>query len=78
MFFIIGILIGLNLGIRVVMGEVRELQVKGHVSTRGRARLTFGDIASVSLRGGVFLLVPVLIGFGLDWAFGTTVGDLFG
>lgn len=77
MFLIIGILIGSNLAIRIVMGEARELRLKGRVAVRGRSRMTARDVGSVVLKGGIFLLVPVAIGLGLDAWFDTTLGDLF-
>lgn len=78
MLLIIGILIGANLAIRIVMGEARELRLKGRVAVRGRSRMTASDVGAVVLKGGIFLLVPAAIGHGLDMWFGTTVGTLFG
>ncbi len=77
MFLIIGILIGSNLAVRIVMGEARELRLKGRVAVRGRSRMTASDVGAVVMKGGVFLLVPVAIGLGLDMWFGTTLGTLF-
>lgn len=78
MFLILGVLIGLNLAVRIVLGEANELRLKGRVAVRGSTRMTFGDLATIALRGGIFLLVPVAIGVGLDAWFGTTVGELLG
>lgn len=77
MLLIIGILIGFNLAVRIVMGEARELRLKGRVSVRGRSRMTARDVGAVVLKGGIFLLVPAAIGHGLDIWLGTTVGTLF-
>lgn len=77
MFLIIGVLIGMNLAIRIVLSEARELRVKGRVAVRGRSRMTASDVGSVVLKGGIFLLVPVAIGLGLDLWFGTTLGTVF-
>ncbi len=78
MFLIIGILIGSNLAVRIVMGEARELRLKGRVAVRGRSRMTARDVGAVVLKGGIFLLIPAAIGIGLDMWFGTTLGALFG
>lgn len=78
MFLTVGILIGFNLAVRVVMGEARELRLKGRVSVRGRSRMTARDIGALALKGGIFLLMPAAIGHGLDIWLGTTVGTLFG
>lgn len=77
MLLIIGILIGTNLAIRIVMGEARELRLKGRVSVRGQTPITFSDLAGIVLKGGLFLLAPMAIGAGLDFWLGTTVGTLF-
>lgn len=77
MFLIIGILIGSNLAVRIVMGEAQELRIKGRVAVRGRSRMTASDVGALVLKGGIFLLVPVAIGVGLDMWFGTTFGTLF-
>ena len=77
MFLIIGTLIGSNLAVRIVMGEARELRLKGRVAVRGRSRMTASDVGAVVLKGGIFLLVPVAIGLGLDIWFGTTFDTLF-
>lgn len=77
MLLIIGLLVGMNLAIRVVIGEARKLGLKGHVSVRGQTPITLRDLAAVALKGGLFLVVPVAIGVGLDYLLGTTVGALF-
>lgn len=77
MLLIIGVLIGFNLAVRIVMGEARELRAKGRVSVRGRSRMTVRDVGAVVLKGGLFLLIPAAIGYGLDIWFGTTLGTLF-
>lgn len=77
MFLIIGIILGLNLAIRVVLSEAREYQIKGRVSFRGRTRLTFRDIASIAARGALFLLLAAAIGLALDLALDTTLLELF-
>lgn len=77
MFLIVGILIGFNLAVRIVSGEARELRLKGRVAVRGKTRLTASDVGGVILKGGIFLLVPVAVGLGLDTLFGTTLGALF-
>lgn len=77
MFLIIGILIGFNLGVRIVMGEARELRLKGRVAVRGRSKMTASDVGALVLKGGIFLLVPAAIGHGLDLWFGTPLGALF-
>lgn len=77
MLLIIGILIGFNLAVRIVIGEARDLRLKGRVSVRGRSRMTAREVGAVFLKGGIFLLLPAAIGHGLDMWFGTTVGTLF-
>lgn len=76
MFLFIGILIGFNLSVRIVLAEAREARLKGRTGTRGRTRLKLGDYATMTWRGGVFLLVPIAIGLLLDVAFGTTIGEI--
>ncbi len=78
MFLIIGILIGSNLAVRIVLGEAQELRLKGRVAVRGQSRMTARDVGAVVLKGGIFLLIPAAIGLGLDMWFGTTLGTLFG
>ncbi|HET8739488.1 MAG TPA: hypothetical protein VFO17_07120 [Acidimicrobiia bacterium] len=77
MFFVVGIMIGLNLMIRVVLGEVRELQSRGHASG-GTARLTPGETVRITLKGLFFLVVFAGLGYLLDMAFDTTIDSLFG
>lgn len=77
MFLIIGILIGLNLAVRVVLSEAREFQTKGRAGFRGQTRLTVRDVGNITVRGAIFLLAPVAIGLVLDVIFGTTVGQIF-
>ena len=54
MFLILGILIGFNLAVRLVLGEAQELRAKGRVAVRGQTRMTIGDIGSIALRAGIF------------------------
>lgn len=77
MFFIVGLLIGLNLMIRVAIGETRELHAKGQTTSAGKLRLTLRDVAQIAYRGGLFLLGSVAIGWTLDVVFDTTIGVLF-
>jgi hypothetical protein len=77
MFLVIGILIGLNLAIRIGIGETRELRARGQ-TTGGKLQLTTRDLLVIVYRGGLFLLGSVAIGLALDLAFNTTIGDLLG
>jgi hypothetical protein len=77
MFLIFGTLIGLNLMVRVALGETRELQAKGHTRGSHRVQLRFKDMAAIVAKGAVFLVVPVAIGLLLDLAFDSTVGQIF-
>jgi hypothetical protein len=77
MFFFVGAMIGLNLMIRVILGEVRELQSRGHASG-GTARITPGETVRVGIKGLIFLTVFAGIGYLLDLAFDTTIDRLFG
>jgi hypothetical protein len=78
MFLVIGLLIGLNLFIRIAIGETRELRARGQTSGGGRLQLTPRDLQVIVYRGGLFLLGSVAIGLVLDFAFSTTIGDLLG
>lgn len=78
MFLLIGLLIGLNLSIRVAIGESRLLRTRGQANTSGRLRASPRDILHIVYRGGMFLLGAVGIGLALDVAFDTTIGTLFG
>lgn len=71
MFLIVGTLVGLNLMIRVVLSEARELQ-----AYRGEPRVRMGDIPKITLRGVPFLLVFIAIGVGLDLVFDSSIIDL--
>lgn len=77
MFLFVGILIGLNLMVRVAGGEVRERHSIGH-PYGGRRRVTPKEALGIALKSGIFLVVPAIIGQLLDMWFGTTVGRLFG
>lgn len=77
MFLIIGTLIGLNLMVRVTLGEARELQIKGHTRGSRRVQLRFKDMATIAAKGAMFLAVPVVIGLLLDIAFDSTIGQIF-
>jgi hypothetical protein len=78
MFLLIGLLIGLNLFVRIAIGESRELRARGQTDLAGKLRITARDVISIAYRGGLFLLGSVAIGLALDFAFDTTIGDLFG
>jgi hypothetical protein len=78
MFLFVGLLVGLNLLIRIAIGETRELRAKGQKSSGGKLRLKARDVLVIAYRGGLFLLVSVAVGLALDIAFDTTIGDLFG
>lgn len=78
MFFFVGLLIGLNLLVRIAIGEIRELHAKGQTASDGRLRLSPRDVMVIAYRGGLFLLGSVAIGFALDILFDTTITDLFG
>lgn len=78
MFLIVGFLIGMNLMVRIVLGESRELRREGRASARGASPITPGDIGSIALRAAIFLLVPTLIGYALDELFGSSIAQLLG
>lgn len=78
MFLIVGILIGLNLMVRVALGETRELQSKGYARAGRRVPLRLGEIIGIVAKSGAFLVVSVLAGWGLDVLFGSTIGQIFG
>ncbi len=77
MFVLVGILIGLNLCVRIVLGEARERELAGRVGTRGESRLRIEDYLSIAWRGLLFLLVPVALGLLADTIFGTGLGAVF-
>lgn len=77
MFVIIGALIGLNLCVRIVLGEARQRGLAGRVGVRGENRLRFEDLVGIAWRGLLFLLAPIAIGLLLDTIFGTGFGALF-
>jgi len=77
MFLVIGLLIGLNLAIRIAIGETRELRARGQ-STGGKLQITPRDLWVIVYRGGLFLLGSVTIGLALDFVFNSTIGDLLG
>lgn len=77
MFLIIGALIGLNLCVRVVLGETQERRLAGRVGARGGSRLRLEDYGSIVWRGFLFLAIPVVIGLAIDQIFGTGFSDLF-
>jgi hypothetical protein len=76
MFLLIGALIGLNLCVRIVLGEARQRGLSGRVGVRGDSRLTLEDLASIAWRGLLFLAVPIAIGLLLDNLFGTGFGEI--
>jgi len=78
MFFLIGLLIGLNLSIRVAIGESRVLRSRGQAKSRGKLGISPRDLLHIVYRGGLFLLGAAGIGLALDLAFDTTIGTLFG
>lgn len=77
MFLIVGTLIGLNLMVRVALGEARELRTKGHARAGHRVQLRLRDMAAITAKGGMFLVVSVAIGLLLDIVFGSTIGQMF-
>lgn len=77
MFLIVGTLIGLNLMVRVAIGETRLRQKKGYAQLGRRVKLGFKDISLIIAKSGLFLSVSVLIGIGLDVAFGSDIGQIF-
>lgn len=77
MFLIVGTLIGLNLAVRVGLGEVRERQEKGYARLGRRMQLGLKDVALITAKSAIFLVVPVGIGVALDLAFGSSIGSLF-
>jgi hypothetical protein len=77
MFFFVGVLVGLNLAIRVVLGEIREVQSRGHAAG-GTVRVTPGEAIRMLLKGLIFVVVFTGIGYLLDLAFDTTIDRLFG
>jgi hypothetical protein len=76
MFLFVGLLIGLNLMVRVALGETRERQTIGHTQG-GRRRVTPREALGIALKSGIFLVVPMIIGPLLDVWFGSTIGQLF-
>ncbi|HUG31677.1 MAG TPA: hypothetical protein VMM14_02190 [Acidimicrobiia bacterium] len=78
MFLVIGVLIGLNLLTRVGLGEVRELQARGHARKTGQSSVTVKDVFRIALKGIPFLLIPIVIGQLLDMAFNSSLADIFG
>jgi hypothetical protein len=78
MFLLIGLLIGVNLFVRITIGESRELRTRGQSDASGKLALTPSDVWRIAYRGGLFLLGAAAIGFVLDLAFNSTVGELFG
>ena len=78
MFLLIGLLIGLNLFIRIAIGESRLLRARGQTNPGGKLQVNSRDVLHIVYRGGLFLLGSAGIGFALDLAFNTTIGDLFG
>lgn len=78
MFLLIGLLIGLNLFVRIAIGETRELRARGQTDLAGKLRVSGRDVMHIASRGGLFLLGALAIGFALDLAFDSTVADLFG
>lgn len=76
MFLFVGFLIGLNLMVRVALGETRERQTIGH-ARGGKRRVTPSEALRIALRSGLFLVIPMIIGQLLDMWFGTTVSELF-
>jgi hypothetical protein len=78
MFLLIGLLIGVNLFVRIAIGEGRELRTRGQGDAPGKLTLTPRDVWRIAYRGGLFLLGAAAIGFVLDLAFNSGVGDLFG
>lgn len=77
MFFFVGVLVGLNLAIRVVLGEIREIQSRGHAQG-GTVRITPGEALRALGKGSLFVLAFAGIGYLLDIAFNSTFGQLFG
>lgn len=77
MFLIVGTMIGLNLMVRVAIGETRERQTKGYARAGRRVPLRFSEIAAIAAKSGMFLVTSVLLGHGLDLVFGSTVGQIF-
>jgi putative Mn2+ efflux pump MntP len=76
MFLFVGMLIGLNLMVRVALGETRERQSIGH-ARGGRRRVTLREAFGIALKSGIFLVIPMIIGQLLDIWFDSTVGQLF-
>lgn len=77
MFLLVGILIGVNLAIRVAAGETRERHSIGHAQG-GRRRVTPREAFGIAVKSGIFLILPAVVGQLLDMWFGTTFGRLFG
>jgi len=77
MFLFVGILIGINLTVRVALGETRERHSIGHPQG-GKRRVTPREALGITMKSGIFLVVPVIIGQLLDMWFGSTIGELFG
>ena len=76
MFLFVGLLIGLNLMVRVALGETRERQTIGH-ALGGNRRVPPREALGIALKSGIFLVVPMIIGQLLDVWFGSTIGQLF-
>lgn len=77
MFLFVGFLIGLNLMVRIALGETRERHSIGHPKG-GKRRVTPREALSIALKSGIFLVVPMIIGQLLDMWFDSTIGELFG
>lgn len=76
MFLIVGILVGVNLSIRIVMSEARERGIRGRTGAVGGSKLRLDDYVSIFWRGSLFLAVPIVIGLLLDMALGTTIPEI--
>ena len=76
MLAVVGALIGINLCVRIVLGETRQRRLEGRSGLRGPSRLRIDDYWGITWRGLIFLLVPVAIGILLDSVMGTAFSDL--
>lgn len=76
MFLFVGSLIGINMCVRIVLSEARERGIEGRTGAVGKAKLRLGDYLNMAWRGGLFLVIPIVIGILLDLALGTTITEI--
>lgn len=75
MLAVVGALIGVNLCVRIVLGETRQRRLEGRAGLRGASRLRIEDYWGIAWRGLLFLVAPIAIGLLLDTMLGTSFSD---